>query len=54
MRKATYVGNRMEYSLNIGGLDIFAVHDDVNNPLSIDEEIQLGLFETGPVLLPAL
>ena len=54
VRKATYVGNRMEYSLNIGGLDIFAVHDDVNNPLSIDEEIQLGLFETGPVLLPAL
>jgi len=54
VRKATYVGNRMEYSLHIGGLDVFAVHDDVNNPLSIDEEIHLGLFETGPVLLPAL
>ncbi len=42
----------MEYSLDIGGLDIFAVRDNVNNPLSIDKKIHLGLFETAPVLLP--
>lgn len=53
VRKATYVGNRMEYTLDIGNIDIFAVHDDVDSPLSIGEEIHLGLFQTGPVLLTA-
>ena len=42
----------MEYILDIGGLNIFAVHDDVDNPLSLNKKIHLGLFETGPVLLP--
>lgn len=33
--------------------EIFAVHEDVDNTLAIGQEITLGFFEKGPVLLPA-
>ena len=51
--KSTYVGNRMEYTLAVQSGEIFAVHADVENTLAIGQDILLGLFATGPVLLPA-
>ena len=51
--KSTYVGNRMEYTLVVQSGEIFAVHEDVDNTLAIGQEITLGFFEKGPVLLPA-
>ena len=51
--KSTYVGNRMEYTLAVQSGEIFAVHEDVDNTLAIGQEITLGFFEKGPVLLPA-
>jgi iron(III) transport system ATP-binding protein len=50
--KATYVGSRMEYTLVSGFSTMFAVRDDVDNPLSIGQEIVVGFSQTGPVLLP--
>ena len=52
--KSTYVGNRMEYTLAVQSGEIFAVHADVENTLAIGHDILLGLFATGPVLLPAV
>ena len=52
VNKATYVGSRMEYTLDSGFATMFAVQDDVDNPLSIGQEITVGFSETGPVLLP--
>ena len=51
--KSTYVGNRMEYTLAVQSGEIFAVHADVENTLAIGQDILLGLFAAGPVLLPA-
>ena len=50
---ATLHGNRMEYTLAVQSGEIFAVHADVENTLAIGQDILLGLFATGPVLLPA-
>jgi len=52
VNKATYVGNRMEYTLDSGFTTMFAVQDDVDNPLSIGQEIIAGFSENGAVLLP--
>ena len=51
--KATYVGSRMEYTLETAFASIFAIQDDVDNPLEIGQEIKVGLAPIGPVLLPA-
>lgn len=50
--KATYVGVRMEYTLigNFG--QVFAVHENVDEPLTPGTEIRMGFTEKGPVLLP--
>ena len=50
--KATYVGNRMEYTLSTGFGTVFAVRDDVDNPLEIGCSVRVGLAGYGPVLLP--
>ncbi len=50
--KATYVGVRMEYTLEASFGTMFAVHDDVNNPLEIGAEVAVGFARSGPVLLP--
>ena len=50
--KATYVGVRMEYTLEAAFGSMFAVHDDVNNPLEIGSDVAVGFAESGPVLLP--
>lgn len=51
--KATYVGVRMEYTLEAGFGSMFAVHEDVGNPLEIGSVIRVSFATTGPVLIPA-
>ena len=50
--KATYVGVRMEYTLEAAFGSMFAVQDDVESPLDVGTEITVGFAEKGPVLLP--
>ncbi len=50
--KATYVGSRMEYTLKAEFGSLFAVQEDVSNPLTIGQPVRLGLAALGPVLLP--
>lgn len=50
--KATYVGVRMEYTLTGKFGQVFAVHDDVDNPLEPGTKVVMGFAERGPVLLP--
>jgi len=50
--KATYVGIRMEYTLETSFGPIFAVQDDVNHPLQIGDSVTVGFAATGPVLIP--
>ena len=52
VNKATYVGSRMEYTLVSGFSTMFAVQDDVDNPITIGQEVIVGFSKTGPVLLP--
>ncbi|WP_372572741.1 ABC transporter ATP-binding protein [Ruegeria jejuensis] len=50
--KATYVGSRMEYTLEAAFGQIFAISENVDAPLEVGSEITVGLDEIGPVLLP--
>ena len=50
--KATYVGVRMEYTLTGGFGQVFAVHEDVDQPLVPGTEIRMAFADKGPVLLP--
>lgn len=50
--KATYVGVRMEYTLEAGFGVLFAVQDDVDTPLKVGSTITVGFAPNGPVLLP--
>ncbi len=50
--KATYVGVRMEYTLEASFGAMFAVQDDVDTPLEVGAEVTAGFAEKGPVLLP--
>ncbi len=50
--KATYVGSRMEYTLQAAFGTLFAVLEDVEHPLQIGQGVTVGLAATGPVLLP--
>jgi iron(III) transport system ATP-binding protein len=52
IRKATYVGVRMEYSVEASFGELFVVQDDVQSPLAPGEDIRLGFAATGPVLIP--
>jgi len=49
--KATYVGIRMEYTVEASFGRMFAVQDDVDNPLAIGQQIKVGFAATGPVLV---
>ncbi len=49
--KATYVGNRMEYTLDASFGSIFAVHEAVDDPLEIGRKINVGFAAQGPVLV---
>ncbi|MEP1200809.1 ABC transporter ATP-binding protein [Tateyamaria sp.] len=50
--KATYVGVRMEYTLEASFGSMFAVHEDVDTPLGVGTDVTVGFSEKGPVLLP--
>ncbi|WP_170481733.1 ABC transporter ATP-binding protein [Ruegeria arenilitoris] len=50
--KATYVGVRMEYTLKGTFGQVFAVQDDVDDPLETGTAIKISFAERGPVLLP--
>jgi iron(III) transport system ATP-binding protein len=50
--KATYVGVRMEYTLTGAFGQVFAVHENVDEPLAPGTEIRMAFAEKGPVLLP--
>jgi len=50
--KATYVGIRMEYTLAAGFGEMFAVQENVYEPLEIGQQITVSFAERGPVLVP--
>ena len=50
--KATYVGVRMEYSLDTSFGSIFAVQDDVLHPLETASSVKVRFRSVGPVLIP--
>lgn len=50
--KATYVGVRMEYTLAGSFGQIFAVQDDVDDPLQPGTDVKIAFAKRGPVLLP--
>ncbi|MEM9247173.1 MAG: ABC transporter ATP-binding protein [Pseudomonadota bacterium] len=50
--KATYVGVRMEYTLTGAFGRVFAVQDDVDQPLAPGTEVKMSFAAKGPVLLP--
>ncbi|MDE2791488.1 MAG: ABC transporter ATP-binding protein [Paracoccaceae bacterium] len=50
--KATYVGVRMEYTLDTSFGSIFAVQDDVTHTLETGSSVKVGFKPTGPVLIP--
>jgi len=50
--KATYVGVRMEYTLEGAFGQVFAVQEDVDDPLAVGSEVLMSFAEKGPVLLP--
>jgi len=51
VEKATYVGSRMEYTLNADFGKLFAVSENVDTPLNIGQKTIVGLDPIGPVLL---
>lgn len=51
LKKATYVGSRMEYTLDAGFGEVFSVSEDVDTPLEPGTEVTVGLDSIGPVLL---
>ncbi len=51
--KATYVGSRMEYTLDASFGQVFVVSENVDAPLSAGDAVTVGLDQIGPVLLPA-
>ena len=50
--KATYVGIRMEYTVEAAFGLMFVVDEDVDHPLAIDTDVTIGFAATGPVLIP--
>lgn len=52
VEKATYVGVRMEYTLTGAFGQVFAVQDNVDDPIAPETNVQMTFAEKGPVLLP--
>ena len=50
--KSTYVGSRMEYTLQADFGEVFAVSENVDAPLDVGSDVIVGLDPIGPVLLP--
>ncbi|WP_299190593.1 ABC transporter ATP-binding protein [uncultured Litoreibacter sp.] len=53
VKKATYVGSRMEYTLEASFGQVFAISEEVDEPHEVGETIMVGLDAIWPVLLPA-
>ena len=52
VEKSTYVGVRMEYTLVGDFGQVFAVQDDVDDPLEVGTNVKMSFADKGPVLLP--
>jgi iron(III) transport system ATP-binding protein len=50
--KATYVGNRMEYTVTAAFGAAFATDENVANPFRIGDEVTISFNASGPVLIP--
>lgn len=50
--KATYVGSRMEYTVETGFGSLFAIREEVEDPFPIGQTVALRFSDSGPVLLP--
>jgi len=50
--KVTYVGVRMEYTPTGACGQVFAVQDDVDDPLELGTSIKMSFVQRGPVLMP--
>ncbi|NND20302.1 MAG: ABC transporter ATP-binding protein [Silicimonas sp.] len=50
--KATYVGVRMEYTLEGDFGQVFAVQEEVDDPLPVGQAVRMSFAQRGPVLLP--
>lgn len=50
--KSTYVGVRMEYTIQADFGELFAIQDDVQSPLDAGDDVHLGFAPSGPVLIP--
>jgi len=50
--KATYVGVHMEYTLEAAFGSMFAIQDNVYNPLEIGQDVKVSFAIPGPVLIP--
>ncbi len=50
--KATYVGVRMEYTLTGAFGQVFAILEDVDDPLEPGTEVRMAFAQKGPVLVP--
>ena len=53
VEKSTYVGVRMEYTLVGEFGQVFAVQDDVDDPLAVGTNVKMSFADKGPVLLPS-
>jgi len=51
--KAIYVGSHMEYLVSTDYGEWFAVSDEVDQPLNVNEAVNVSFTEHGPVLLDA-
>ncbi|MEZ5778569.1 MAG: ABC transporter ATP-binding protein [Paracoccaceae bacterium] len=52
VEKVTYVGARMEYSFAGDFGRIFGISDNVDASYEVGQSVQIGLAESGPVLVP--
>ncbi|WP_193140809.1 MULTISPECIES: ABC transporter ATP-binding protein [unclassified Meridianimarinicoccus] len=50
--KSTYVGIRMEYTLEASFGTMFAVQENVDAPLEVGSDVKVSFQPTGPVLIP--
>ena len=51
--KVSYVGVRMEYSLDTAFGSMFAVQDDVVHPLELNSSVKVSFRQSGTVLIPS-
>ncbi|MEP3274793.1 MAG: ABC transporter ATP-binding protein [Stappiaceae bacterium] len=52
LKKVTYVGNHLEYFIELEKSDIFAVSSDVNAIYKSGDDVSVSFAASGPVLLP--